>query len=116
MEQEQQQLRLAQQRWQTREITRYKGFILNAIASHWLISRAIDPKLSCQFLIDLQPDGTVARLTLIRSSGDSVLDQSARAAILKASPLPVPHDAKLFAKFKTLNLTVSPQQVVRLQG
>ena len=47
-------------------------------------------------------------MSLIRSSGDPILDRSAQLAIYKASPLPVPHDLVAFNIFKDINLTVRP--------
>jgi colicin import membrane protein len=59
-------------------------------------------------VIRLAPTGSVLDVHLSRSSGDAILDRSAQAAIYKASPLPVPHDATTFNMFREITLTVRP--------
>ncbi|QLH41403.1 MAG: cell envelope integrity protein TolA [Coxiellaceae bacterium] len=49
---------------------------------------------------------------MVRSSGNSALDNSAVSAVFKTSPLPVPTDAELFDKFRELRLTVRPENIV----
>lgn len=93
------------------EIDKYKTQILQAIAQRWLVPEDVDRGLSCKLTIRLAPSGAVLNVTLAKSSGDSVLDRSAIAAVYKASPLPVP-DTALFDKFRELSLTVRPEGVL----
>jgi colicin import membrane protein len=51
----------------------------------------------------------VLNIKLLRSSGDAALDYSARTAVLKSAPLPVPSDPQLFEQFRELRLTVRPE-------
>lgn len=90
------------------EVDRYKALILNAIRDRWILPENVDPGLSSQFVIRLAPTGAVMDVRLSRSSGDSLLDSSAQAAIIKASPLPVPTDAPTFNQFREITLTVRP--------
>jgi colicin import membrane protein len=90
------------------EVDKYKALILNAIRDRWILPENIDPGLSSQFSIRLAPTGAVLDVRLTRSSGDSLLDRSAQAAIYKASPLPVPSDATTFNMFREISLTVRP--------
>jgi colicin import membrane protein len=90
------------------EIDRYKALILNAIRDQWILPENVDPNMSSQFVIRLAPTGAVLDVHLSRSSGDSILDRSAQAAIFKASPLPVPHDINTFNMFREITLTVRP--------
>ncbi len=90
------------------EVDRYKALILNAIRDQWILPENVDPSLSSQFVIRLAPTGSVLDVHLSRSSGDAILDRSAQAAIYKASPLPVPHDATTFNMFREITLTVRP--------
>jgi TonB family protein len=56
------------------------------------------------------PGGEVLNVRILRSSGDPGFDQSAESAVLKASPLPVPSDPRLFnAEFRELDLEFSPR-------
>lgn len=92
------------------EVDKYKALILNAISRQWIFPDNVDSSLSSQFRLRLAPDGSVLEVTLLRSSGDPVLDRSAKTAILKASPLPVPSDPLVFDMFRDINLTVRPEQ------
>lgn len=93
------------------EVNKYKALILNAIAAKWIIPENTSKNLSSQFRIRLAPDGAVLEVTLTRSSGDTLLDRSAKTAIYKASPLPVPADVLTFNLFRDISLTVRPVNV-----
>jgi colicin import membrane protein len=93
------------------EVDKYKALIVNAIGRNWILPENVDSRLSSQFRIRLAPDGMVLEVSLIRSSGDPLLDRSAQTAIYKASPLPVPTDANTFNLFRDISLTVRPEHV-----
>ena len=92
-------------------IDKYKAQILSLVQSNWRIDRVND-KLKCIYSISLAPDGSVLSVTLMKSSGDDTLDQSARQAIMQSSPLPVPQNPAEFDHFRQLVLTLSPQGFV----
>lgn len=94
-------------------VNRYKAGILRAIGSQWVIPSGANKNSSSVYLIQLAPGGIVLTVKLLRSSGNAALDRSARVAIFKASPLPVPKDPALFDNFRELRLTVSPKTVVK---
>ncbi len=94
-------------------IDRYKASILQVIGQKWRVPRGTNKNLSSIYSIQLAPGGNVLSVKLLHSSGNSALDRSARIAILKASPLPVPKDLALFDNFRELRLTVSPKIIVR---
>lgn len=89
-------------------INKYNALILQAIRSQWVMAEEYPETLSCQLLINLKSDGTVMNVQLTKSSGNDGFDRSARAAVYKASPLPVPKEADLFNQMKEINLTVRP--------
>lgn len=93
------------------EVDKYKAMIVNAISRQWILPENVDSSLSSQFRIRLAPDGAVLEVSLMRSSGDAVLDRSAQTAIYKASPLPVPSDPETFNLFRDISLTVRPENV-----
>ncbi len=93
------------------EVNKYKAMIVNAISRQWILPENVDNRLSCQFRIRLAPDGAVLEVSLMRSSGDAILDRSAQTAIYKASPLPVPSDPTTFNLFRDISLTVRPENV-----
>lgn len=90
------------------EVDKYKALILNAISNKWILPENANSQMSSQFQIHLAPNGAVLDVNLTRSSGDPVLDRSAKDAIYKASPLPVPSDPKTFNLFRDISLTVRP--------
>ena len=91
------------------ELDKYKALIVQSIGEHWLIPDDLRQDLSCELLIRVAPEGDVLSVEIARSSGDAVLDRSARAAVFKSSPLPVPKEAAVFEKFRELKLTVRPE-------
>jgi len=90
------------------EVDKYKALIINAISRQWILPENANSSMSSQFRIRLAPNGAVLEVSLMRSSGDAILDRSAQAAIYKASPLPVPTDVTTFNLFRDISLTVRP--------
>lgn len=98
---------------QTRGVVdKYKALILQTISQNWIIPNNVDKHLTAQLLIRVAPGGLVLDVQLIKSSGDETLDRSARAAVFKSSPLPVPTDTEAFAAFKQFVLKVKPENVM----
>lgn len=93
---------------QQTEIDKYKALIIQAISEQWNMPPNVAKNLSGEIEVRLAPGGVVLSVKLIKSTGDAALDQSAIAAVYKASPLPVPSSADLFDKFRDLRLTVRP--------
>lgn len=93
-------------------VDKYKALILQAIGQHWLVPNGVDKSLSSELMIRVAPGGMVLDVRLVRSSGDSGLDSSARKAVFKASPLPVPSDPEEFEPFRQFILKVKPENVL----
>ncbi len=102
----------ARNKQQLSEIDRYKSMIVQDIQQNWLVPSNANKNLSTQLLINLGPGGVVLNVQIVRSSGNPVLDRSAQTAVLKSSPLPVPSSPELFDKFRTLRLTVRPEDII----
>jgi colicin import membrane protein len=113
MAQEQRQLHAqAASRQQQGVIDKYKTMIVHAIQQNWLVPDNVDKNLVCQLLVQVGPGGTVLSVQVVRSSGNPALDRSAQAAVYKTSPLPVPEDPALFDRFRSLRLTVRPENII----
>ncbi len=93
------------------EIDKYKALIIQAISERWIVPQDIADNISCQLLVHVAPGGDVLSIDLVQSSGNDILDRSARTAVLKSSPLPVPKDPTLFNNFRLLKLTVRPEGI-----
>jgi len=94
------------------EVDKYKALIIQSISEHWIIPTQANKKLSSELMIRLSSAGTVLDVQVTKSSGDPALDSSARAAVIKASPLPVPKDPEAFKAFKQFVLKVKPENVL----
>lgn len=93
-------------------VDKYKALILQTISQHWLIPPNVDKKRSAELLVRVAPGGVVLDVQLTKSSGDDALDKSARAAVFKSSPLPVPSDSESFEPFRQFVLKVKPENVL----
>lgn len=114
LQQQKDQKRIANQRTQQAKgvVDKYKALILQSISQHWRIPNNVDKKRTALLLIKLAPGGMVLDVQLTKSSGDDALDRSARAAVLKSSPLPVPPDPDAFEPFRQFILKVKPENVL----
>ncbi len=93
-------------------VNKYAALIKRAIGQRWILPVDVDREASCKVQIRLAATGQVLSVTVIRSSGNPLLDRSVNAAVYKASPLPVPSDSAAFAKMRVINLTLRPEQVL----
>jgi len=94
------------------EVDKYKNMVVQAISQEWIVPDGTDKSDWCKLLIEVRPGGAVVSVTVIQASKNPLLDRSAQNAILKASPLPVPQDHDTFDHFRTITLTVRPQEIV----
>lgn len=109
---EQQRLASGQESKMRGIVDKYKALITQSIAQHWLVPNGVDKSLTSHLLIKVAPGGVVLDVQLVKSSGDDALDRSARTAVFKASPLPVPTDSDEFDPFRQFILKVKPENVL----
>lgn len=93
-------------------VDKYKALILQAIGQQWRVPPNANKKRFAELLIRLMPGGVVLEVQLTKSSGEEALDRSARAAVFKASPLPVPDDHDSFEPFRQFVLKVKPENII----
>lgn len=93
-------------------VDKYTALIVQAISENWVVPPQANKKLYSELMIRLDKSGNVKDVTVTKSSGDPSLDGSARAAVFKASPLPVPPEAKEFEPFKQFVLKVKPENIL----
>lgn len=91
-------------------LDKYRAQMLQVIQDNWhpLVQ---DASVYCQLLIHVAPGGVITKVDLLSSSGNAALDRSARLAIIKSSPLPVPKDPALFDSFREVRIKMTPQEV-----
>jgi colicin import membrane protein len=105
-------LRGTQSRQAQGVVDKYKALILQAISEHWVVPTQANKKLYSELMIRVAPGGMVLDVQITKSSGDPALDSSARAAVLKSSPLPVPSDPAAFEPFRQFVLKVKPENII----
>jgi colicin import membrane protein len=71
----------------------------------WVRPRGTYKNLSCVVQICLTSVGTVGEAKIVKSSNNQTFDNSALAAVYKASPLPVPQD--MLSYFRQFNFKFS---------
>jgi len=86
-------------------INKHSAIILQAIGSQWIKPDGVKDGDFSPVLIEVAPGGVVMNVQLLRGSGNLALDRSAKAAVLKASPLPMPEDLALFNEMRTIKIT-----------
>lgn len=59
---------------------------------------------------DIEPDGVIKNVRLVKTSGDSSYDESVMRAAMKASPLPAPPASVYEQYFKSVRITFDPRE------
>jgi len=90
-------------------VAEYTGYIQEKIQQNWRKPPGSSEGLSCIVLVSLIPGGDVARVQIVRSSGDPLFDRSVEDAVYRASPMPLPKDSALFKYFRELRLIFKPR-------
>jgi colicin import membrane protein len=75
----------------------------------YVLPPGLEGQLKTVLLVDLGDKGEVKKVAVKKSSGNEHHDHAAVAAILKASPLPLPTKENVRAQFKQFDITVSPK-------
>ncbi|RLA09854.1 MAG: cell envelope integrity protein TolA [Gammaproteobacteria bacterium] len=70
--------------------------IQSRVANSWLRPLNWSTEVSCDVAVKLIPGGEVITAQVVGSCGSAAFDRSVEAAVVKASPLPVPEDPRLF--------------------
>lgn len=95
------------------EFDEYAAKIKQAISMQWIVPDGVSANTFCKLLIKIAPGGIVLDIVVVGSGGDSdILESSAKAAVTKASPLPVPQDLGAFDRFREIKLNFNPSGVV----
>ncbi|WP_066920388.1 cell envelope integrity protein TolA [Steroidobacter denitrificans] len=85
----------------------YAALIKQRIERHWNRPPSARPGLRCVVHVAQAPGGTVLSVRIGECNGDTAVKQSIETAVMRASPLPPPPDARLFER--NLNLVFEPQ-------
>lgn len=86
----------------------YVAQIRQRVERNWVKPPSAQPGLNCEVQVTQIPGGTVAGVRIGQCNGDDAVRRSIEAAVLKASPLPLPADPSLFER--NLLFTFKPEQ------
>jgi colicin import membrane protein len=89
------------------EIQLYIAQIGQAVMDNWLRPMGVGDGLKCTIRIRMATGGNVITAQVVQSSGNGAFDRSARAAVLKADPLPVP-SGRLFERMREIDFEFDP--------
>jgi colicin import membrane protein len=92
------------------EVDRYVNIIKQQVARNWNKPDNWKKGQECTVRVSLIPGGDVVGVTIVRCTGDPILDRSVDSAVRKASPLRVPPaDNPLFDRFRELQFVFNPE-------
>lgn len=91
------------------ETARFEALIRQKVERNWLRPVQSAGGLSCIVRLRISPGGEVLSAVIVRGSGDPAFDRSVEAAVVRASPLPVPSDLSMFEHFRDLELKFKPE-------
>jgi colicin import membrane protein len=89
-------------------LARYGDLIRQKVERNWSRPPTALAGLECEVSVTQIPGGQVTDVQTERCNGDEAVRRSIVAAVLKASPLPLPDDARLFER--NLRFTFKPEQ------
>lgn len=89
------------------ELGHYEALIQQTVTASWLRPIGVGDGLKCTLRIRMAAGGNVLAAEIVESSGSGSFDRSARAAVLKADPLPVP-TGRMFERFRDINFVFAP--------
>lgn len=85
---------------QARVVQDFQDRIRNKIKDALVLPRNLKGDAEVTLQVSLLPNGEVMRVTLVKTSGQPLYDGAVERAIFKASPLPLPSERELAAKFR----------------
>lgn len=79
-------------------LAQYKTLIAQKVERNWVQPASARAGLSCRVRVRQLPTGDVGSVEIETCNGDEAVRRSIEAAVLRASPLPLPPDPRLFER------------------
>ena len=89
-------------------LANYVSMIRQKVERNWNRPPGATPGIECEVIVTQIPGGEVAAVQTGRCNADEAVRRSIEAAVLRASPLPLPDDPALFER--NLRFTFKPEQ------
>ena len=93
---------------QSGEMDRYIALIQQRVERNWVPPASAQSGLECEVAVVQLPNGDVVDAKTVRCNGDAAVQRSIEAAVLRASPLPLPDNRALFER--NLRFIFKPEQ------
>lgn len=99
--------RLAQehQEFLASEIDKYRAAFQSLIEDNRILSGVFNGDIICKLRITLLPDGSIANVAVVASSGNPAYDEMSAAAVYKSAPFPMPSDQELYNQLRDIVLS-----------
>lgn len=88
--------------------SQYIGPIRAKVTNSWIRPGTVRPGARAKVLVRVSPQGDVLTATMRQGSGDPIFDRSVINAVYKASPLPIPNDARLYPHYRDFVFNFDP--------
>ncbi len=85
-------------------VDRYKSMISDKVRGNTRLPDNLGGNPEAEFEVHVLPTGEIARVKLLKTSGNPAYDKEVQRGIEKSSPLPIPADRDAAAQFKLLTL------------
>lgn len=90
-------------------VSNYADQVINAVRPFVVIPDGTDNKAKAIVKVELYPNLNVKSVTLVKSSGNPMYDQSIQSAIMRVKVFPPLPDGANFVDYRILRLTFRPQ-------
>jgi TonB family protein len=87
----------------------YEKIVRSRIKEAWRWNNTAETLITV-IAFDIEPDGVIKNVRLVKTSGDSGYDESVMRAAMKASPLPPPPKNVYEQYFKSVRITFDPRE------
>lgn len=87
----------------------YEKIVRSRIKEAWRWYRK-DTEYITQVAFEIEPDGLIKNVRVVKGSGDGSFDESVVRAVTKASPLPPPPQVVYEQYFKSVRITFDPRE------
>ncbi len=87
----------------------YEKIVRSRIKEAWRWNNTAETLITV-IAFEIEPDGVIKNVRLVKTSGDSAYDESVMRAAMKASPLPPPPKSVYEQYFKSVRITFDPRE------
>ncbi len=87
------------------EVDKYRAAFQAAVEDNRILSAVFTGDISCKIRIRLLPDGSIASVNIVETSGNPAYDEMSAQAVHKSAPFPMPADRELYDQLRDIVLS-----------